>query len=107
MSAIGLHRLGLIVAAFRRARSSGGDRSSEQRAATDASRMRRPLLARAPAIRWLVAKRWRAEASESTQQHAMARSIAVVIARRPALAFSASGKSHIPSEVNLVRRYSV
>jgi hypothetical protein len=26
---------------------------------------------------------------------------------RPALAFSASGKSHIPSEVNLVRRYSV
>jgi transposase-like protein len=82
-------------------------RSSEQRAATDASQMRRPLLARAPAIRWLVAKRWRAEASESTQQHAMARSIAVVIARRPALAFSASGKSHIPSEVNLVRRYSV
>jgi hypothetical protein len=69
-----------------------------QIAATDASRMRPPLLARAPAIRWLVAKRWRAEASESTQQHAMARSIAVVIARRPALAFSASGKSHIPSE---------
>ena len=30
-----------------------------------------------------------------------------VIARRLALAFSASGKSHIPSEVNLVRRYSV
>jgi hypothetical protein len=26
---------------------------------------------------------------------------------RPALAFSASGKSHIPSGVNLVRRYSV
>jgi DNA polymerase IV len=57
--------------------------------------------------RWPVAKRWRAEASESPQQHAMERSIAVVIARRPALAFSASGKSHIPSEVNLVRRYSV
>ena len=32
---------------------------------------------------------------------------AAVIARRPALAFSASGKSHIPSEANLVRRYSV
>jgi hypothetical protein len=49
----------------------------------------------------------RARKPRNLQQHAMARSIAVVIARRPALAFSASGKSHIPSEVNLVRRYSV